>query len=78
MLPRAVYPRRMSDEVDFERDMPLTAEDIEALARSRQLRPLPTDVYLAWLTLMWRPDGEHHLNTDADEPFTLPKAAQDL
>ena len=52
--------------------MPLTAADLEALARARQLRPLTTKVYLDWLTLMWRADGEpHRLNTDADEPFTL-------
>lgn len=52
--------------------MPLTAADLEALARARQLRPLTTKAYLEWLTLMWRADGEpHRLNTDADEPFTL-------
>ncbi len=52
--------------------MPLTTADLEALARARKLRPLGTSDYLAWLTLMWRPDGEpHRLNTDSDEPFTL-------
>ena len=52
--------------------MPLTAADLEALARARQLRPLPTKAYLDWLTLVWRPDGEpRRFNTDADEPFTL-------
>jgi hypothetical protein len=61
----------MSDELDFERDMPLTADDIEAFQRARHRGPLSPDVYLEWLTLMWRPDGEHHLNTDDDEPFTL-------
>ena len=59
-------------DVDFERDMPLTAADIEALDRARNLPPLTTKAYLDWLTLMWRPDGERRLNTDADEPFTLP------
>ena len=59
-------------EVDFERDMPLTSADLEALARARNLPPLPTDTYLEWLTLMWRPDGEpHRLNSPSDEPFTL-------
>ena len=63
---------QFDDDVDFERDMPLTAADLEALARARQLRPLTTQAYLDWLTLMWRPDGEpRRLNTDADEPFTL-------
>ncbi|HVE73323.1 MAG TPA: hypothetical protein VNI54_18285 [Thermoanaerobaculia bacterium] len=59
-------------DVDFERDLALTTADLEALARARNLRPLGTDAYLEWLTLMWRADGEpHRLNTDADEPFTL-------
>jgi hypothetical protein len=59
-------------DVDFERDMPLTAADLEALALARQLPPLPTDTYLEWLALLWRRDGEpRRLNTDADEPFTL-------
>jgi hypothetical protein len=60
-------------DVDFERDMPLTAADIEALARARFLRPLPTDEYLQWLSLMRQPHGQppHRDNTDADEPFTL-------
>ncbi|MFL6245457.1 MAG: hypothetical protein ACJ74H_05500 [Thermoanaerobaculia bacterium] len=60
-------------DVDFERDMPLTAADLEALARARQLRPLSTEAYLDWLTVMskgFRP--VHHLNTDSDEPFELP------
>lgn len=52
--------------------MPLTAADLEALALARQLPPLPTEMYLEWLTLLWRPDGQpRRLNTDADEPFTL-------
>ena len=60
-------------DVDFERDMPLTAADVEALARARNLRPLPTHVYLDWLAVMSRTWGEppHRNNTDADEPFTL-------
>ncbi|HVG23574.1 MAG TPA: hypothetical protein VND45_05425 [Thermoanaerobaculia bacterium] len=59
-------------DLDFDRDMPLTAADLEALARARDLRPLTTAAYLEWLTLMWRADGEPHRgNTDSDEPFTL-------
>ena len=59
-------------ELDLERDMPLTAADLEALARARQLRPLATDAYLDWLTLMSRHHGApRRLNTDDDEPFTL-------
>jgi len=59
-------------DVDFERDMPLTAADLEALARSRNLRPLPTAAYLDWLTLMSATSKPvPRLNTDADEPFEL-------
>jgi hypothetical protein len=50
--------------------MPLTSADIEALARARQLRPLPTEAYLEWLTLMWK-DTPREMNSDSDEPFTL-------
>jgi hypothetical protein len=59
-------------DVDFELDMPLTAADLEALARARILRPLPTDAYLEWLTLMSvTAPPERRLNTDSDEPFEL-------
>lgn len=60
-------------DIDFERDMPLTSADIEALARARDLPPLSTEDYLAWLTLMIRPDARRpdRNNTDSDEPFTL-------
>ena len=59
-------------DVDFERDMPLTAADLEALDRATRLPPLATEAYLKWLTLMsagLRP--VRRLNTDADEPFEL-------
>jgi len=58
-------------DVDFERDMPLTADDIAALERARHHRPVPTVEYLKWLTLMHTPSSEPRLNTDSDEPFTL-------
>jgi hypothetical protein len=58
-------------DVDFERDMPLTAEDIAALERARHHRPVPTDKYLEWLTLMYLPSSDRRLNTDDDEPFEL-------
>lgn len=59
-------------DVDFERDMPLTAADLEALARSRNLRPLPTEAYLDWLTLMSATSKPiPRLNTDSDDPFEL-------
>jgi hypothetical protein len=59
-------------DVDFERDLPTTAADLEALARARNLPPLATDAYLDWLTLMAATTAPiRRLNTDADEPFEL-------
>lgn len=59
-------------DVDFERDMPTTAADLEALARARNLRPLTTEAYLDWLTLMSATSKPvHRLNTNDDEPFEL-------
>lgn len=59
-------------DVDFERDLPTTAADLEALARARNLRPLATDAYLDWLTLMAATTKPiRRLNTDEDEPFEL-------
>jgi hypothetical protein len=63
---------KKSLDVDFERDMPLTPADLEALARSRDLRPLSTQAYLDWLTLMSATSKPvPRLNTDSDEPFEL-------
>ena len=59
-------------DVDFERDLPTTAADIEALARARNLPPLPAQAYLDWLTLMSKAsESDRRLNTDHDEPFQL-------
>ncbi|HYC60939.1 MAG TPA: hypothetical protein VEK79_15360 [Thermoanaerobaculia bacterium] len=58
-------------DVDFERDMPLTADDIAALERARHHRPVPTAEYLKWLTLMYKPSADRRLNTPTDEPFEL-------
>ena len=58
---------------DLERDNPLTAADLEALARARNLRPLSAEAYQAWVDLIEKHHGkpEHLGNTDSDEPFTL-------
>lgn len=59
-------------DLNLERDMPLKAADLEALARARKLRPMTAEDYQRWVDLI----EKHHpqvrrLNTDADEPFTL-------
>jgi hypothetical protein len=56
-------------DLDLERDMPLTSDDLEALARSRQLRPLTADEYQRWADLL-NPHTSR-LNTDDDKPFEL-------
>jgi hypothetical protein len=38
-----------ADVFDLERDLPLTAADIEALARARKRTPLDFEKYLRWL-----------------------------
>ena len=59
-------------DLDLERDMPLTAADLEALARARTLTPLSAEEYQRWVDLIRQHHGEpSRLNTDADEPFTL-------
>jgi len=51
--------------------MPLTATDLEALARARNLRPMTTESYLEWLTLMRVNPARRETNSDSDEPFEL-------
>jgi hypothetical protein len=60
-------------DFDLERDNPLTAADLEALAQARRLRPLSPEAYQAWVDLIEKHHGKppHLDNTDADEPFTL-------
>jgi hypothetical protein len=60
-------------DLDFDRDMPLTAADLEALARARNLRPLTPEQYQAWVDLIELHHGKpvHRLNSDSDESFTL-------
>lgn len=60
-------------DIDLERDMPLTAADLEALARSRNLRPLTAHDYQLWVDLITagQPPRDPRLNTDSDEPFEL-------
>jgi len=58
---------------DLERDNPLTAADLEALARARNLRPLSSPEYQAWVDLLEKHHGRpaHLDNTADDETFDL-------
>lgn len=59
-------------DLDLERDMPLTAADLEALARARKLKPLSAADYQRWVDLIEKHHGARRWNnTDSDEPFTL-------
>lgn len=58
-------------DLDFDRDLPTTAADVEALARARHLRKLPDDVYLEWLESMSRHSSPRDHAAYPDEPFTL-------
>jgi len=61
--------------LDFDRDMPLTSADLEALARSRNLRPLTPEQYQEWVDLIVKHHGTGRIprqqNTDDDKPFSL-------
>ena len=59
-------------ELDLERDMPTTAEDIAALERARTLHPLPPGEYQRWVDLIEaHHPPERRDNTDEDQPFEL-------
>ncbi|HEX8170174.1 MAG TPA: hypothetical protein VF824_06520 [Thermoanaerobaculia bacterium] len=59
-------------DLNLERDMPLTAADLEALARSRNLRPLTPEEYQEWCDLIAKHHpSPHRDNSYADEPFEL-------
>lgn len=60
-------------DFDLERDNPLSAADLEALARARNLRPLSPGDYQSWVDLFEKHHGKpvHIKNTADDEPFEL-------
>ena len=59
-----------TSDIDFLRDVPTTAEDVLALEAARQLPPLDTATYLAWLTLMSGKPADKPASV-FHEPFTL-------
>ncbi|HKO55186.1 MAG TPA: hypothetical protein VJ276_04865 [Thermoanaerobaculia bacterium] len=58
-------------DVDFERDVPTTPADIEALWRARQLTPLSDASYLDWLTWLTKQHPASDHITPWPEPFEL-------
>ena len=60
------------DSVDFERDVPTTQRDIEALERARnRVRSLSSKAYLDWLTLMSAGPRHSRETFEGWEPFEL-------
>ncbi|HET7291006.1 MAG TPA: hypothetical protein VFM88_01150 [Vicinamibacteria bacterium] len=64
-------------ELDLDRDLPTTAEDVEALHRLRRLPPMTADEYLRFLASFAPPSAEalRARPGPRGEPFTLPVAS---
>jgi hypothetical protein len=58
-------------DVDFVRDVPTTAEDVAALERLRDMPPLPSAVYFAWLEQLTSGRRPEPRLAYLSEPFTL-------
>ena len=59
-------------DLDLERDMPTTPEDVEALARARELPLIPPEEYQRLIDLLMKHHPRpHDGNAYSDEPFTL-------
>jgi hypothetical protein len=59
------------DDVDFVRDVPTTAEDVAALERLRDMPPLPSAVYFAWLEQLTSGRRPEPRIAYLSEPFAL-------
>ena len=62
-------------ELDLERDLPTTAEDVMALRRVKSLAPLDLEGYLRFLAQLPAPAIQHprpNRSPGTDEPFELP------
>lgn len=64
-------PEQTADSFDLERDLPLTAADIAALDRAREIPPLDFEKYLEWLSLMTANGSKRPHTTFPDAPFEL-------
>lgn len=58
---------------ELEDDLRVTAADVEALSRARELDWLTPKEYIAWCTYLTRnlPASREDLNTDDHSPFEL-------
>jgi hypothetical protein len=60
-----------TDVFDLERDLPVTAADIDALARARTTRSLDFEKYLEWLGELSAGRQRHRKSTPPSAPFEL-------
>jgi len=60
-----------TDVFDLERDLPLTAADIDALARARRGRSLDFEKYLQWLDELSTGRQRRRELTPPSSPFEL-------
>jgi hypothetical protein len=65
-------PQATDDDFDLERDLPVTAADIEALNRARNIPPHGFEKYLQWLSEITAiaPEGRRRVSWP-DSPFEL-------
>jgi hypothetical protein len=65
-------PQENDNDFDLERDLPVTAADIEALKRARDIPPLGFEKYLQWLSEITAvaPEGRRRIS-GPDTPFEL-------
>ena len=60
-----------ADELDLERGLRLTAADVEALDRARQVRPRTFEKYLQWLSEITAGVPSPRDISGPDTPFEL-------
>jgi hypothetical protein len=64
-------PQETDNDFDLERDLPITAADIEALDRARNIPPLGFEKYLQWLTEITARASDRRRMSWPDTPFEL-------
>ena len=68
MRSKAISP---DADVDFERDVPITAEDIVALARARVLPAMSPQQYIDWVAYFEHQRPDDPLSHPFETPFEL-------
>ena len=61
--------KETNEAFDLERDLPLTDEDLAALRRAKDIRPLDFETYLRWLSDITTAGRDRHDLPSLDVPF---------